>query len=181
MRLGVAQFVEGVVDAVEPDGPSDQRREVDLAVAARRARRRPWARSARPPRWGDRWGPQMQETAQRQGARHKRHGDDGGSCARWRACRSEPQMPPRRTSMSSCPLAGVGVGRSTTSSLALVQVTAFIWLSVAGRHRRRCLIVVRRSDDGQFETAARSRAPVRRHDVSGPARSSRHRGVDRGT
>src|SRR5215208_8304842 len=32
VRLGIAERVEGIVDAVEPDGPGDKRGDVDLAV-----------------------------------------------------------------------------------------------------------------------------------------------------
>ena len=32
VRLGIAERVEGVLDAVQPDGPGDQRGDVDLAV-----------------------------------------------------------------------------------------------------------------------------------------------------
>src|SRR4051794_29683500 len=49
-----------------------------------------------------------------------------------RACRSEPQMPQRTTSRSSCPLAGWSDGWSTTSSRACLQMTAFISVSSSG-------------------------------------------------
>src|SRR4051812_6047408 len=44
----------------------------------------------------------------------------------WRAWRSEPQIPQRRTDRRTCPWAGTGSGASTTSSSAFWQTTALI-------------------------------------------------------